>query len=62
MLYGDDIVYNLVQALKFISFEDDIQIKAYNPNRGGYVQLIDLDRRGKSYTYMLSNSFDFFTD
>eukprot|EP00347_Sterkiella_histriomuscorum_P004264 403361113 len=59
--FGEDIVYTLIQDLKFMSFEGDFEIETYNPIRGGYQQLVDItfkDTDRQKETLILMNKFD----
>ncbi|CDW74365.1 UNKNOWN [Stylonychia lemnae] len=61
-VYGDDIVYQLIQSFKFMSYDGNFTVDCYNPVRGGYQALIDIDFADKKYSYLMANKFDTLRD
>jgi hypothetical protein len=58
---GADIVADFVQSLKFLSFEGQFEIARFNPERLGYLQLLDVDSR-VPFTVVLENKMDVLND
>jgi hypothetical protein len=58
---GADIVGDFVQSLKFLSFEGKFEIARFNPERLGYLQLLDVDSR-VPFTVVLENKMDVLND
>ncbi len=58
---GADIIHEFVQAMKFLSYDEEtFEIEKYNPARSGYLQLVDLKRKGREpVTVMVENRFDY---
>ena len=58
---GADIVADFVQSLKFLSFEGKFEIARFNPERQGYLQLLDVESR-VPFTVALENKMDVMND
>jgi hypothetical protein len=58
---GADIVGDFVQSLKFLSFEGNFEISRFNPERLGYLQLVDVASR-VPFTVALENKMDVMND
>ena len=60
---GADIVGDFVQSLKFLSYSDTnpFEITRFNPERLGYLQLVDVASR-VPFTVVLENKLDVLND
>ncbi len=58
---GADIVQDFVQSLKFTSFDGSFEISRFNPERNGYMQLLDIDAK-TPFTIILDNKMDVLND
>ena len=58
---GEDIVGDFVQSLKFLSYEGKFDITRFNPERLGYLQLVDVASR-VPFTVVLENKMDVLND